>query len=148
MQTPNKMENEKRYIFTNWSKEDFLGQWDGATTLVKAGEYIEVPEYLAFHFCKVLVDREMLRNGQETMMANEEARDPHERKTIVEIKAGIDSPAMVQLKEKIRQEIEDEKAHKEPGDKVSGKKEKKDGKKDGEKEEAIEFSGLSLEKKD
>jgi hypothetical protein len=109
---------EKRYVFNNWTKEDFTGSWGGSTQIIKAGETKELQEYLAFHYTKHLVNREMMRDGKDGSMSSEEARAPYENKTMAEIGDGIDSPALASLKEKIRAEIEG-------GDKVEKKSNKK-----------------------
>ena len=112
MQMPTVFSEDKRYVFNNWTTEDFLGRWNGVEVLIKAGESREVPEYLALNYCKHLVDREMMKDKQETLMAIDEARLPYEEKTVALIGEGTDSPALSSLKEKIRQEMESEmKAH-------------------------------------
>lgn len=98
-------DNEKRYLFSNWTNEDFVGIWGGVPTLIKKGESVELPEYKAFHFTHHLVDREMMKDGK-MLLDVQEARQPYEDKTCVELTAGVDSPAMASLKEKIRQELE------------------------------------------
>lgn len=113
MQTPNTYDNERRYVFSNWSNEDFSCMWGGKTTTVKAGEILEVPEYLAYHFTKYLVDREMIKAGKEALIGDDNVRKSFEDKTVSLISAGTDSPALATLKEKIKQEIE-EQAEKKP----------------------------------
>lgn len=105
---PNVFDNERRFIFTNWTTEDFTGMWEGNATLVKAGATIELPMYKAYIFCKHLVDREMNRDGRETQIGIDEARLVYEAKTIAEITGGTDSPALATLKEQIRAEVEAE----------------------------------------
>jgi len=100
-------DNERRYIFTNWTSEDFVGTWAGIGTTIKPGESIELPQYKAFHFCKHLVDREISKDGK-VAVDSREARSPYENKTIAEITAGMDSPALASIKEKIKEEIEKE----------------------------------------
>lgn len=105
MQFPNSFDENKRYIFTNWTTEEFRGSWGGQGQVVAAGETIEVPEYLAYHYTKHLVDREMQRDGKDSVMGVDEMRLPYEEKTMTAIGAGTDSPAMTALKEKIRAEV-------------------------------------------
>lgn len=100
-------DNERRYIFTNWTNFDFVGTWGGQDTLVKSGQSIELPQYKAFHFCKHLVNREMEKNDR-VAVDSPEGRKPYEDKTIAEITAGTDSPALSKIKEKIREEIKNE----------------------------------------
>ena len=125
---------EKRYIFSNWTSEDFTCTWGGVPTTIKSGETIEVPEYKAFVFTKHLVDREMMRDGKENSTSSAEARKPYESKTVAPISTEVDSPALATLKAKILEEVEVE----------TGKKPAKKAKK--EKEEEIpkeeEFGGL------
>lgn len=110
MKSPNTYNNDNRYVFSNWTPEDFIGQWAGVPTLVAAGESKELPEYLAHHFTKHLVDREMSRDGKSALMAVEEERAPYEAKTVAPLAAGADSPALAAIKEQIRAEVEAEAA--------------------------------------
>jgi len=112
MQNPVVFSEDKRYVFNNWSSDDFIGRWDGVETVIKAGTSRELPEYLAYNFCKHFVDREMQKEKKEAWLSVEVQRAPYEEKTIAEIGAGTDSPALSSLTEKIRAEIEGEmKAH-------------------------------------
>lgn len=52
------MQNAK---FTNFTDQDFIGHWDGKAKKIKAGQSIYMPDYLAKHFAKHLVNRELLR---------------------------------------------------------------------------------------
>jgi len=108
MQYPQTFNNEKRYVFTNWTTEDFTCSWDSQAKTIAAGAYLEMPEYLAYHFTKHLVDREMHRDGKEKFIASDEQRDPYEKKTMSIIADGVDSPALNKLKEEIRKEVEEE----------------------------------------
>ena len=45
--------------FTNFSNEDFVGVWDTKPKTFKAGKSILLPEYLAKHHAKHLIDREL-----------------------------------------------------------------------------------------
>lgn len=105
MQVPNTYDNERRFIFSNWSKDDFTGVWAGVATVVKSGEVRELPMYLAYHFTKHFVDREMTKDGKSSLLASEGERQKYEEKTIAEITAGTDSPALAVLKEQIRAEV-------------------------------------------
>lgn len=115
MQLPNTYDPERRYIFSNWTSEDFTGNWGGVPTVIVKGESIELPQFKAISFCKHLVDREMQKAGAHAV-DSDEARQPFEAKTIVEITGGIDSPALANLKEKIRAEVKDESAEMKSGD--------------------------------
>lgn len=48
-------------LFTNFTQDDFIGYWDGKPTTVKSGKSIYLPDYLAKHFAKHLVNRELIR---------------------------------------------------------------------------------------
>lgn len=109
MKFPDVFNNERKFIFTNWSDEDFVGRWEYTMTTIKAGESIELPMYKAYNFCKHFVDREMFKvPGMESFVSIDEKRVPFEEKTIMEIGIGTDSPALQSLKDKIRAEIEAE----------------------------------------
>jgi enoyl-CoA hydratase/carnithine racemase len=101
-------DNNKRYIFSNWTDEDFEGEWAGEKTLIKSGETKELTMALAYHFTKHLVNREMSRDNISHIQDVQEQRTPYEVKTIAEIVAGTDSPALASLKEQIKAEIEEE----------------------------------------
>lgn len=124
MQIPNVFDNERRYIFNNWTTEDFTGTWAGAAEIIKAGETKEYPMYKAFHYTKHLVDREMIKEGKAGSMSSDEERKPLEDKTMAEIADGVDSPALASIKEKIRKEVEESVNEKKP--EKSDKKEKKE----------------------
>lgn len=137
------LNNEVRYIFNNWSEEDFTGYWNSKPQLIKAGETVELPKYLALHYCKHFVNREMDRDNKSSSWGIEEARKPYIVKTITEITGNTDSPALASLKNMIRKEVEEEK--------VSTGSEMKSGdvsvdidsiKKVGKKTQTKEFGGL------
>ncbi len=80
----------KRYAFTNWTVEDFLGQWNGDTVTIpcNAGprSTVTLPEYLAVKFTRELVDREMIRElGSSALLSVPSARAPYEQKTVRDI---------------------------------------------------------------
>ena len=133
------MEN-KLYIFNNWSSEDFIGRWDSKDEIIKAGELKELPFYLAEHYAKHFVDREMNRDGKSTVMGNANAREPYMDKTISPIGAGSDSLVFASLKEemeaKIRAEVEAEIKNTKTPKKVEIVKESK------KEESKEEFAGL------
>lgn len=116
MKLPDVYDNEQRFIFSNWSTEDFVGRWENSFTTIKAGETVELPMYKAYNFCKHFVDREMQREGRDSQLGIDEVRKPYEDKTIAQITGGADSPAMQTLKEKIRAEVEAEIVGKATGD--------------------------------
>lgn len=90
MQKPDVFDPTKKYVFTNWSDEDFrcrygnpefsfsanprysqernnelyeeLYKKEGVKEMiVPAGKFVEVPEWLAFHLCKHFLDREIMK---------------------------------------------------------------------------------------
>lgn len=53
----------KTALFTNFSTEEFIGYWDGKKKTFKPGMAVYMPDYLAAHFAKHLVNRELLKNN-------------------------------------------------------------------------------------
>ena len=51
----------KTALFTNFSEEEFTGHWDGKGKTFTPGQTMYMPDYLAGHFAKHLVNRELLR---------------------------------------------------------------------------------------
>ena len=51
----------KTALFTNFSEETFTGYWNGKGKTFKPGQSVYMPNYLAEHFAKHLVNRELLR---------------------------------------------------------------------------------------
>ena len=114
---------ERRYVFSNFSNEDFTGYASGVAQLIPAGTTVELPMFKAYLYTKHLVDREMTKDGKEGSMSGQEARQPYEDKCIAEITAGVDSPALASLKEKIKEEIEEEVVKKKGGRPAKAKEE-------------------------
>lgn len=102
-------DNERRFLFTNWSSEDFTGTIGGISETIKSGETKEFPMFKAYLFTKHFVNREMMRNGREVSMDSPEVRQGFEEKTIAEITANIQAQVVNKLKEKIDEKIEEEK---------------------------------------
>jgi len=133
-------DKNKRYVFHNWSKEDFnfhFGEDSGYNDnkivvitpahdiTVKADEMRELNQFQAFTMCKAFVDREMVRDSnkikdpkererKEMGVLNKDLRKPFEDKTISEIKAGDENPIMNKLREEIRAEEKAKLANKKP----------------------------------
>lgn len=105
MEYPSRFNEESRYIFTNWTTEDFTGMWNGVPETIKAGEYKELPEYKAYHYCRHLVNREMFKDKKDTLISVDEARREYEQKTIAKIEEGMDSPALDSIKKKIESDL-------------------------------------------
>lgn len=117
-------DKSKRFIFYNWSDEDFTQHfgaesgYNGTTVIetnpaydvvVKAGESRECGEFEALTMTRYFVNREMdkevrkikntiERNNRGMMIDNAEIRKPYEDKTLSEIKAGEESPLVAKLK--------------------------------------------------
>jgi hypothetical protein len=65
--------------FVNFSTEDFTGYWDGRPRIIKAGESIFLPAFLAKHYAKHLVNRELIRkdsSGNEIYKNGEKMTSP------------------------------------------------------------------------
>lgn len=56
----------KSVIFTNWTSEDFTWTWNSVPYTFPAGKTIYLEDYLADHFAKHLVDRELFRQAKQT----------------------------------------------------------------------------------
>lgn len=50
----------KTALFTNFSDEAFTGYWDGKPKTFTPGQSLYMPDYLAQHFAKHLVNKELL----------------------------------------------------------------------------------------
>lgn len=50
-------------LFTNWTNEDFSHTWNNEPYDFKKGSSMLLPSYLAEHFAKHLVDRELQKMG-------------------------------------------------------------------------------------
>lgn len=90
MQKPDVFDPTKKYVFTNWSEDEFRCRYANPEfafsanprysqernnelyeeaykkegikeAIVPAGKFIEVPEWLAFHLCKHFLDREIMK---------------------------------------------------------------------------------------
>jgi len=90
MQKPDVFDPTKKYVFTNWSDEEFRCRYANPEfafsanprysqernnelyeeafkkegikeAIVPAGKFIEVPQWLAFHLCKHFLDREIMK---------------------------------------------------------------------------------------
>jgi len=130
---PDTFDNSRKFIFSNWTDEDFDCVWAGETISVKKGETKEYEMFLAYHLCKHLVDREMNKDGHSAFTSVEEKRTPYEEKTIAELHIGTDSPALATLKEQIRKEVKE----------VAEKKVKKAPVKKVTKKEVTEFEDIN-----
>lgn len=59
MREPQKIDRDTEIIFTNFTSKDFEGQWNKKIYVLKAGRQYYLALYLAEHFAKHLVDREL-----------------------------------------------------------------------------------------
>lgn len=135
----NVYDNSRKFLFSNWTNEDFVGKWGGVETVVKVGETKEFEMSLAYHFTKHLVDRELQKQGKSHLAGVPEERKPLEEKTIAELVAGQDSPALATLKAQIKAEVlaaEEKKTSK------KSKKEKKEEVKESDPSESKEFEDI------
>jgi hypothetical protein len=83
--------------FTNIDSQDYEGMWDGATTIIKAGETKQFPKFLAEHYCKHLINKILIRNGQD--WSNIILREPLLKKILGEIAIPVES---VEIKEETK----------------------------------------------
>ncbi len=107
MQFPNTFDENRRYVFTNCTYEEFVGYWAKEPHLISACEIRELPEYKAYTFCKHLVDRE-LHKAKASDTGDTETRRPLEEKTIRAIDLNEESPELVHLRAQIRKEVEEQ----------------------------------------
>ena len=79
-------QEQKAVLFTNWTSEDFSWQYGGVFYDFKAGQSTYLQDYLAQHFAKHLVDREL---NKDKLPTNSHLRGEYERKCygVSEIKA-------------------------------------------------------------
>jgi len=52
-------------LFTNFSKEEFEGFWNGKGRKFQPGQSMHMPDYLAKHFAKHLTNRELIRKDDK-----------------------------------------------------------------------------------
>lgn len=102
---PDTFNNERRFIFNNWSNADFSCNWGGVPQLVKSGESKEFNMALAYHMTKHFVNQEMFKLCKDAGIASDEERKPFEERTLAEITANTDSPGLSELKSRIESEI-------------------------------------------
>ena len=75
MQEKKLVDREQEVIFTNWTDRDFEHTWNKRLYRFKANKSYYLPFYLAEHFAKHLVDRE-LNNRSAAEVAKIRAADP------------------------------------------------------------------------
>lgn len=69
------VDREQEIVFTNYTNEDFEGKWNKKIYRLKAEKSYYLPFYLAEHFGKHLVDRELNKMAAKEV-ANIRAVDP------------------------------------------------------------------------
>ena len=101
--------------FTNFSDENFIGVYDKVEYKLKAGETMMFPSYLAEHFAKHLIDREINRLNRSTntptlraemmlkCLGEVEVEEENDEKVAVAIlnkkikaKAGLETPKVLE----------------------------------------------------
>jgi hypothetical protein len=65
----------KTALFTNFSNEAFTGFWNGKGKTFLPGQSVYMPDYLASHFAKHLVNRELLKKGLERSTSPKKPQD-------------------------------------------------------------------------
>lgn len=83
----NKMANkiidrEQEIVFTNFTEEGFLGTWNKKLYELKSGKSYYLPFYLAEHFAKHLVTRELNRKAQASLKEFRQTHPGIDRKEI------------------------------------------------------------------
>ena len=57
--------DNKIALFTNFTDQEFIGHWNGKAKKFAPSESIYLPDYLARHYAKHLVNRELLREKRD-----------------------------------------------------------------------------------
>lgn len=87
--------NNTAVLFHNWSDEDFDYTWDSNRFSFPAGSSMYLEAYLAHHFTKHLVDREMNKAGIPT---DHHTRGEYEAKclgNVIESKSEVESKTAI-----------------------------------------------------
>jgi len=84
-------------IFTNWTKEDFSWTWNSVPYTFRAGQSIYIEDYLANHFAKHLVDRELIRAGKQV--------NDHSRQSLIDKCISAEEQKQAESPEKLSMEI-------------------------------------------
>lgn len=63
--------NMNAKYFKNSSQEQFIGVWNKKKTIIEPGEKVLLEGYLADHFAKHFVDRELTKNASKTNAIND-----------------------------------------------------------------------------
>jgi hypothetical protein len=81
--------------FTNIDNQDYEGLWGGEITIIKAGQTKQFPKFLAEHYCKHLVNKILIRGGQD--WSNQIARDPLEKKILGSVSVEVEETETVKV---------------------------------------------------
>jgi hypothetical protein len=83
----------KTVLFVNFSDEAFTGMWDSQSYPFAPGQTMYMEDWKARHFAKHLVNRELLKDGQETHTSPKEKNGVIDDVLFMELfnKAVIDS---------------------------------------------------------
>ena len=124
--------------FTNIDHEDYEGMWGGEVTVIKARETKQFPKFLAEHFCKHLVNKMLIRGGQDWSAGD--LRKPLEDKILGTVSAVAEEEVKPEKEEIVFEETPKEEAPKEevkeeePKEQTEVKPKRKGGRK---KKEAV-----------
>lgn len=113
--------------FTNFSNEDFIGVWNKEQFKFKAGETMLLQGYLADHFAKHLIDRELGKLGIPVDRKDE--REKMLKLAMGEIEIKAESEVKLEaamLNEEVKEEVKEVKEAKPVREKRTWKKKSKD----------------------
>jgi hypothetical protein len=85
--------------FTNIDNQPFDGMWGGVITVINAGETRQFPKFLAEHYCKHLVNKILIKGGQD--WSNQISREPLEKRILGQVSV---SPNVEKQEEKKEEE--------------------------------------------
>lgn len=108
---------QKGILFTNWTAEDFSYTWDAELYEFRSGTSILLPEFLAKHFAKHLVTRELNKKGIPT---NSPLRIEMEQKCFSEIiEAETEKKLEIELLNQEKEKTKKGRPKKEKNDEIS-----------------------------
>lgn len=84
------------WVVQNITDTDFDIKWAGQVTLIKAGEKRVVPEYLADHFAKHLINQ--ILTSEKKMVSDEQYRAPLMKKIKIKPADAPDAPTPTEIK--------------------------------------------------
>lgn len=103
----------KTMIFTNFSNQKFTGRWAKQIRVFEPGESSPLPEYLANHFTRHLVTRELLKDG---FQADSMHRYEYEKKAMIDstVSDNLIDNAIDRSKLTMKPFVPDPKIHQDP----------------------------------